>query len=59
MSKVYTATTKEVEDGSGDMIVELPPELVDELGWKEGDVLQYELINGAIHVKKKEEGVQE
>lgn len=58
MSKVYTATTREADDGSGDMIVDLPPELVEQLGWKEGDILQYELIEGAIHVKKKDDGIK-
>jgi hypothetical protein len=39
MSKVYTSTVKDCEDGSGDVYIELPDEMLADLGWKEGQVL--------------------
>ena len=47
MSKTYIIETKEAPDGSGDLIIELPQELLNSLEWKEGDV-----VDGKIVVKK-------
>lgn len=38
-------------DGSGDVIVDLPPDLVTALGLKEGDTLTIEKIDGVIVLK--------
>jgi hypothetical protein len=48
--KSYTSKVLEICD-NGDAIVELPNELVEELGWKIGDVLNYEEKDGKIFVK--------
>ncbi len=48
--KSYTSKVLEVCD-NGDAIVELPNELVEELGWKVGDVLNYEEKDGKIFIK--------
>jgi len=48
--KSYTSKVLEICD-NGDAIVELPNELVEELGWKVGDVLDYEEKDGKIFVK--------
>ena len=48
--KSYTSTVLEICE-NGDAIVELPTELVEELGWKVGDVLDYEEKDGKIFVK--------
>lgn len=34
---------EEAEDGSGDGILTFPPEMIEELGWKEGDTLNLEV----------------
>lgn len=52
--KVYKAVTQEDPDGSGDLIINLPDELLNELGWKEGDVLNVDVEDGKILVKKQE-----
>jgi hypothetical protein len=31
------------ENNSGDLFIELPDELIDELGWQEGDILNWDL----------------
>lgn len=48
--KSYTSKVLEICD-NGDAIVQLPDELVEELGWKVGDVLNYEQKDGKIFVK--------
>jgi hypothetical protein len=39
------------ESPEGDLIVEFPQEIIDELGLLEGDVLQYELDNDGSGVR--------
>jgi len=47
-----TYTTKVVEIcENGDAIVELPDELVKELNWEVGDVLNYELKDQQVFIK--------
>jgi len=44
---------KECNDGSGDIYFELPPEILKELGWKEGDDVTFDVQGtGAIRIKK-------
>lgn len=50
MSKVYHAEVLEVLD-NGDAILEIPPEIIEELRWKEGDVLDFEVEGETIIVK--------
>ena len=48
--KSYTSKVLEICD-NGDAIVELPDELMEEMRWKLGDVLNYEEKDGKIFVK--------
>lgn len=48
--KTYAAKVVEICD-NGDAIVELPPELVEELGWKVGDKLNMDMIAGAVVIE--------
>ena len=43
MNKTYIADVIEANDGTGDQILQFPQELVDEMGWKEGTVLNLEV----------------
>ena len=43
MNKRYVADVIEANDGTGDQILQFPQELVDEMGWKEGTVLNLEV----------------
>jgi formylmethanofuran dehydrogenase subunit D len=43
------------EDIPGDpdnVIMKFPPELMEQTGWKEGDTLDVEIVDGAIVIKK-------
>jgi formylmethanofuran dehydrogenase subunit D len=50
--KTFTSNVLEICD-NGDAIVELPPELLEEMGWKEGDTLNITEQNGNIIIKKE------
>ena len=53
-SKTFTAKVLEICD-NGDAIIELPPELLKEMGWKEGDTLNISDEDGKIIIKKIDE----
>ena len=46
----YTSTCSEDEDGS--IIFDIPEELLDAMGWKEGTELTVEACNGAIILRE-------
>ena len=53
MSKVYTATVEEDEDGNA--VIPLPQEMLEELGWNEGDTLDWDASkDGQIILSKKQ-----
>ena len=41
---------------NGDAILELPPEMCEELGWKEGDTISITQEEGNIIIKKIKDG---
>jgi len=49
MSKKFESKVLEICD-NGDAIVELPEELMEELGWKVGDRLDYQMKDGSVYV---------
>lgn len=58
MSKTYKV--EEVfEDIPGDpdnVLLNIPPEIIEQLGWKPGDVLNVEAKEGSIVLEKKDNG---
>lgn len=52
----WTITLEEADDGSGDMVMPLPQDLLDGAGWKEGDVLTWtDNKDGSWSLSKKDE----
>ena len=49
--KSYTSNVLEICE-NGDAIIELPPELCEEMGWKDGTVLNIEEKDGAIYINE-------
>ena len=46
------------EDIPGDpdnILLKFPPEVLEGLDWQPGDVLELKLINGSLHVRKKDD----
>lgn len=52
--KTFTSKVLEICD-NGDAIVELPDDLLKEMGWKEGDTLDITEKDGKITIKKIDE----
>jgi antitoxin component of MazEF toxin-antitoxin module len=49
-----TIILEEADDGSGDLIMPIPQDMLDKLGWKEGDTLTWTVkTNGSIILSKK------
>ncbi len=55
-SKTFTSKVLEICD-NGDAIIELTPELCDEMGWKVGDTLDIDYVNGEVILKKIGESI--
>jgi len=51
----WTVTLEEADDGSGDLVMPLPQEMLDLQGWQEGDTLNWkEGDNGSWTLSKIE-----
>jgi hypothetical protein len=53
-TKKYNSEVIEADDGSGDAILQFPDEMIECLGWKEGDTLSISAENDVIILKKKD-----
>jgi len=47
-------TTVQEDPESGELFIEIPQDLLDELGWKIGDDLQWDIVNNQAILTKKE-----
>ena len=45
-------TTVQEDPDTGDAIITFPDDMMEELGWKEGDLLDFSVENGVFIVKK-------
>jgi hypothetical protein len=51
----WTITLEEADDGSGDLVLPLPQDLLDGAGWNEGDTIEWiDNNNGTWSMKKVE-----
>jgi hypothetical protein len=50
-SKTYTANVAEICE-NGDAILELPTDLLEDMGWKEGTVLNLEMKDGVLYMEE-------
>lgn len=50
---IWIIEAKETNDGTGDLIIDIPPVLLQDLGWNEGTLLNMEIIDGKIRLKKQ------
>ncbi|WP_225914399.1 antitoxin Xre/MbcA/ParS toxin-binding domain-containing protein [Pseudomonas atacamensis] len=48
MSERWTVKCQNTEDGTGDIIIDLPPELLDQMGLGVGDHLELSIANGTL-----------
>jgi len=55
MTKKLWTITPEEDPQTGDLVITFPPEALEEVGWKEGDILTWTMkTNGSIILSKKE-----
>jgi hypothetical protein len=58
MTNKWIIDLEEAEDGSGDIVMPLPQDLLDSAGWKEGDILEWkDLGDGSWSLTKQEPDV--
>jgi len=58
MTNKWIITLEEAEDGSGDLVMPLPQDLLDSADWKEGDTLKWtDLGDGSWSLTKTEPDV--
>ena len=50
MKKIYTGRVVDILE-NGDAILELPQDMLDELGWKYGDKLDFAKMNNSVIIK--------
>ena len=48
--KKYSADVVEICE-NGDAILQVSDEMIEDLGWKPGDVLSIIMVDGAVHLK--------
>ena len=51
----WTVTLEEADDGSGDLVMPLPQDFLDQQGWVEGDVLDWKDNNNGSWTLSKVE----
>jgi hypothetical protein len=55
MTKKLWTIIPEEDPQTGDLVITFPPEALEEVGWKEGDILTWTMkTNGSIILSKKE-----
>jgi hypothetical protein len=58
MTNKWTITLEEADDGSGDLVMPLPQDLLVGAGWQEGDTLNWtDLGNGTWSLTKQQPDV--
>jgi len=50
----YEDVFQDISGDSANVIFNIPPEMLEETGWKEGDTIKIELIDSALHLRKKD-----
>ena len=47
---------EDIEGDEENVLMNIPDEILEQMGWKEGDVLQFEEEEGSIVITKKQNG---
>jgi AbrB family looped-hinge helix DNA binding protein len=63
MTKIITYKVEDIfQDIEGDpdnVLMNIPPEISERMGWKEGDILKITVEDGKILISKKDDNAQE
>ena len=50
----YDDLFQDIPGDSANVMMSFPPEILEESGWEEGTELVIEVINGSLHIRKKD-----
>ena len=50
----YEEVFQDIPGDSANVMFTFPPEMIEKSGWKEGDTIEIEIIDGALHLRKKD-----
>jgi len=50
----YEDVFQDIPGDSANVMFTFPPEMLEKSGWKEGDTIEIEIIDGALHLRKKD-----
>ena len=45
---------QDIAGDSANVMFTIPPNMLDASGWKEGDTIEVEVIDGSLHLRKKD-----
>jgi len=48
----YEDLFSDIPDDPENVLLTFPPEIMEEAGWKEGDTLRFEVVNGGLSIIK-------
>ena len=48
----YEDLFSDIPDDPENVLLTFPPEIMEEAGWKEGDTLRFEVVNGSLSIIK-------
>ena len=48
----YEDLFSDIPDDPENVLLTFPPEIMEEAGWKEGDTLRFEVVNGRLSIIK-------
>lgn len=56
--KTYKAEDlfSDIQDDPDNVLLTFPPEVIADTGWKPGDTLNIEIVNGCMHITKVDDG---
>jgi hypothetical protein len=56
MNKVfnYEDIFEDIPGDPDNILLKFPPEMLEETGWKEGDTIKIEIVNGSLHISKND-----
>ena len=50
----YEDLFQDIPGDSANVMFTIPPEMLEASGWKEGDTIEVEVIDGSLHLRKKD-----
>jgi len=50
----YEDLFQDIPGDSANVMFTIPPEMLEASGWKEGDTIEVEVVDGSLHLRKKD-----